>query len=126
MWRIRLLFPRHLAGVMARYEAAVEDELATPLQSTTLDELKWFFEQRQKAEMAPAIVAEARFRQAEEAFATPRFRVLYRTWRQYGDAALYATLSPVLADAIAQRTGGLECHVLPHPYQHLASLVGTA
>jgi hypothetical protein len=126
MWRIQLLFPRHLAGVMGRYEAAVEDELATPLQSTTLDELKWFFEQRQKATISPALVAEARFRQAEEAFATPRFRVLYRTWQQYGDAALYATLSPVLADAIARRTGGLECHVLPHAYQHLASLVGTA
>ena len=93
-WRIRLLFPRHLAGAMARYEAAVEDELATPLQSSTLDELKWFFEQRECAESSPAIVADARFRHAEEAFGTPRFRVLYRTWRQYGDAALYATLSP--------------------------------
>ncbi len=126
VWRIRLLFPRHLAGVKARYEAAVEDELATPLQSSTLDELKWYFEQRRKATTSPAVVAEARFRQAEEAFATPRFRVLYRTWDQYGDAALYATLSPVLADAIARRAGGLECHVLPHPYQHLATLVGTA
>ena len=125
-WRIRLLFPRHLAGVRDRYEAAVDDELATPLQSTTLDELRWFFDQRKLAAKSPAAIAEARFHQAEAAFATPRFRVLYRTWQQYGDAALYSTLSPVLADAIARRAGGLECYVLPHPYQHLASLVGTA
>jgi hypothetical protein len=125
-WRVRLLFPRHLAGAIPRYQAALRDELATPLQSATLDELRWYFERRQKAATTPGIVAEARYQQAEEAFATPRFRVLYRTWLQYGDSALHATLSPVLADALARRTGELECHVLPHPYQHLASLVGTA
>jgi hypothetical protein len=125
-WRIRLLFPRHLAAAVDRYRAALRDELATPLQSTTLDELRWFFEQRLKAATVPAVVGEARFQQAQEIFGTPRFRVLYRAWLRYGDAALYATLSPVLADALAQRSGELECHVLPHPYQHLASLAGTA
>jgi len=104
MWRIQLLFPRHLAGVMSRYEAAVEDELATPLQSTTLDELKWFFEQRQQATVSPALVAEARFRHAEEAFATPRFRVLYRTWQQYGDAALAAVVTPGALGQVGERT----------------------
>jgi hypothetical protein len=124
-WRIRLLVPRHLTGAVPQYEAALHDELATPLQSETLNELKWFFEQRRRGATGPAI-AEARFQRAEQAFSTPRFRVLYRTWMRYGDAALYATLSPVLADAIAQRQGELECHVLPHPYQHLAGLVGTS
>jgi hypothetical protein len=124
-WRIRLLVPRHLTGAVPQYEAALHDELATPLQSETLDELKWFFEQRRRGATGPAI-AEARLQRAEQAFSTPRFRVLYRTWMRYGDAALYATLSPVLADAIAQRHGELECHVLPHPYQHLAGLVGTS
>jgi len=124
-WRIRLLVPRHLVGAVPQYEAALHDELATPLQPSTLDELKWFFEQRRRGSMNTS-VAEARYQRAEEAFSTPRFRVLYRTWGRYGDAALYSTLSPVLADAIAQRHGSLECHVLPRPYQHLASLVGTA
>ena len=72
------------------------------------------------------IVADARFQRAQEAFGSPRFRVLYRTWLVNGDSALRATLSPVLADALAGQSGQLECQVLPHGYQHLASLVGTA
>jgi hypothetical protein len=125
-WRLRLLFPPHFEGAVPVYEAAVIDELASPLQATTLDELKWFFQQRRTLDASPAIVADARYQQAQEAFASPRFRVLYRTWLQYGDAALYATLSPVLAEAFARRSGELECVVLPDPYRHLASLVGTA
>jgi len=125
-WRIELQVPRHLAGAVPRYEAALRDELASPLQSTTVDELKWFFEHRRRAETDPRVTADVRYQQAEEAFGTPRFRVLYRTWREYGDAALYATLSPVLANALLERRGELTWEVLPHPYQHLGSLVGTA
>jgi hypothetical protein len=125
-WTIRLLVPRHLAGVIGRYQLALRDELATPLRRDTFDELRWFFEQRRKAADRPAIVADARFQRAQEAFATPRFRVLYRSWLEDGEAALQATLSPVLSEALAERSGELECHVLPHEYQHLASLVGTA
>jgi hypothetical protein len=125
-WTIRLLVPRHLAGVIGRYQLAVRDELATPLKPETFDELRWFFEQRRKAADSPAIVADARFQRAQEVFATPRFGVLYRTWLQYGEPALQATLSPVLSEALARRSGELECHVLPHAYQHLGSLVGSA
>jgi hypothetical protein len=125
-WTIRLLVPRHLAGSMERYQVAVRDELASPLRSDTFDELRWFFEQRRQAADGAAIVADARFQRAQHAFATPRFRVLYRHWLAEGEAALQATLSPVLADALAQRIGEVECRVLPHTYQHLATLVGTA
>jgi hypothetical protein len=125
-WTIRLLLPRHLAGVVGRYQAAVRDELATPLRSDTFDELRWFFEQRRHAVDRPAVVADARFQRAREVFATPRFRVLYRNWLQYGEPALQATLSPVLSDALERRSGALEWRVLEHDYQHLAALVGSA
>jgi len=124
-WTIRLLVPRHLAGASERYQRAVRDELASPLRGDTFDELRWFFQQRRQAGDRPAI-GDARFQRAQEAFATPRFRVLYRHWLQDGEAALQATLSPVLADALAERRGEVECRVLTHPYQHLAPLVGTA
>jgi len=125
-WTIRLLVPRHLTGAIPRYQAALRDELATPLQPSTLDELRWFFEQRRQAVGAAPVIADARFRRAQDAFSSPRFRVLYRTWLQQGDRALHATLSPVLADALARRSGQLDWQVLPHAYQHLAPLVGTA
>jgi hypothetical protein len=125
-WTIRVLVPRHFEGAVPHYQAALRDELATPLQPTTFDELRWFFEQRRQAVGAATVVADARFQRAQEAFSSPRFRVLYRTWLQHGDRALRATLSPVLAEALARRSGQLECHVLPHAYQHLAPLVGTS
>jgi len=125
-WTIRLLLPRHLAGVVGRYQAAVRDELATPLRSDTFDELRWFFEQRRRAGDRPVMVADARFQRAQEVFATPRFRVLYRNWLQDGEPALQATLSPVLSEALEHRRGALEWRVLEHDYQHLAALVGSA
>ena len=39
-WTIRLLVPRHLAGTISRYRAALRDELVTPLRRTALDELQ--------------------------------------------------------------------------------------
>jgi hypothetical protein len=124
-WTIRLLSPRHLAGAIPRFQAALRDELATPLQPATRDELSWYFERR-KTGRASGTSMDTRFEAAREAFRTPRFRVLYRTWLQYGDDALHATLSPALADALTRRAGQVDCEVLPHEYQHLGPLVGTA
>ncbi len=56
---------------------------------------------------------------AARAFATPRFRVLYEAWRDRGDAVLETTLSHVLTDAVARRSGELETYVLPHTYLRL-------
>jgi hypothetical protein len=84
--------------------------------------LRWYFHARQ----APSLGADERFDQAARAFSAPRFRVLYRVWLERGDTVLDATLSPVLADKIERQAGQLECHVLPHQYLHLSSLVGTA
>ena len=125
-WTIRILIPRHLIGAVARYKAAARDELAMPLRPSTVDELRWYFEQRRNAAADPAIAADRRFQSALTMFGAPRFRVLYRTWRRYGDFVLDATLSPVTADALARRAGEVNCHVLPHTYQHLSSLASTS
>jgi hypothetical protein len=52
--------------------------------------------------------------------------VLYRSWLRNNAAVMKDAVSPVLADAIARRTGQLETHVLSHPYLHLAPLVTKA
>jgi hypothetical protein len=125
-WTVRLLFPRNLAGANGAYRDAVRDELATPLQPETVDELRWYFNELRRGVASAALVADGRFQQAQTAFSTPRFRTLYRMWSVYGDSALHATLSPVLEEALARRAGQLDCDVLAHPYQGLESLVGTA
>jgi hypothetical protein len=121
-WTIRLLVPPHFAQVMGMYRSAFREQLAMPLRPMNLDDLRWYFHARQ----APPQGSDERFDQAARAFRAPRFRVLYKVWLERGEPVLDATLSPVLADKIARQAGQLECHVLPHQYLHLSSLVGTA
>ena len=119
-WTVRLLIPRHLQSARVRYEQAFREQLATPLRRPVIEELTWFFHGRR----AGGRRSDPRFEQARHAFASPRFRALYRRWLECGDVVLDATISPTVAEALARRTGRLECHVLPHAYLDLCSLVG--
>jgi hypothetical protein len=125
-WTVRLLVPSHLAEAASTYEAAWRDEFARPLRLSTADELRWYFQQRSRLEQGEAHSDETRYNRARRAFGAPRYRVLYRSWRQQGPGVLTNVVSPVLADAVTRRTGELETQVLPHPYLHLAPLVATA
>lgn len=121
-WTIRLLIPPHFARTAKAYHSAFREQLAMPLRPANVEDLRWFFQARQK----PGPRDEERFDHAERAFSAPRFGALYRAWLERGDAVLDATLSPTLADKIQRGTGQLECHVLAHQYLHLLPLVGTA
>ncbi len=121
-WSLRLLVPSHLTKATESHEIAFHQQLAMPLRPATRDELCWCFHRRQ----AGGPGEEDRFRRASRAFGAPRFQALYRAWLERGDPVVDATVSPALADALARRTGRLECHVLPHRYLHLFPLVATA
>ena len=121
-WTVRVLFPRHLTSAKGRYQHAFREQVAMPLRQPLIDELRWLFEARRNS----VTTDRTRLERATHAFAGPRFRALYRWWLERGDVVLDATISPVLADAVARRTGRLECHVLPHGYLRLSPLVGTA
>jgi len=116
-WTVRLLVPSHLLKAVPTYEDAWREEIASPLRPSTADELRWYFEERRRLDGAPSQGTER---------PTPRFRVLYRSWLSDGQSVLDSTVSCVLGDAIARRSGVLDIHVLPHPYLHLAHLVTTA
>ena len=94
----------------------------SPLRPIVEDDLRWYFQAR-RIELKDS---PERFDQAARAFSAPRFSALYRAWLERGDPVLEASMSATLADAIARKTGQLECHVLAHRYLHLAPLVGTA
>ena len=128
-WTVRLLVPGHLNKATKLYESAWREELASPLRLSTADELRWYFEQRRRRDEVGAPIEKEdndRFVRARDAFAAPRYRVLYRTWLQHGPAALGDISSPLLADAISRGTGQLETLVLAHRYLHLSPLVTTA
>ena len=121
-WTVRLLVPAPMRTAIPLYEAAFQEQLASALRPSVVDDLRWYFQARRRR---PAD-AEERFDQAVKAFGAPRFQALYRAWLQRGDPVLEAAHSATLADAIARETGRLEWRVLPHEYTHLSPLVGTA
>src|SRR5712691_4554185 len=97
-WTIRLLILRRFRKAAALYRYAVRDEFATPLEPSTVEELEWFFRERQgKAQTAPP-----------------------------ADLDLWAAQSHTLRDALARGTGRIEFAELPRQYLQLTSLVGVA
>jgi hypothetical protein len=90
-----------------------KQEYASPLRTSTTDELRWFFAQRRDGRRAASSRDQAD-------------RKLYRAWRREGASIVDATCSPALADAISRGTGRLEGQVLARHYLHLSSLVGTS
>jgi hypothetical protein len=67
-----------------------------------------------------------RFYQAREAFSAPRFKALYRMWKQDGDRVLAELGSRALDDAVFAGAGRVETLELGHRYGHLSPLVAVA
>jgi hypothetical protein len=125
-WTVLLLFPRHVARVMAWYQAAARDELTTRFSPDTLYELKWYFEQRRTAtEDRTRLTTDERFWQAARTFCSAGCRRLYRRWMMDGDGAFDHVSSTVIADALARGTGRIESEVLDLEYDHLSPVVRT-
>jgi hypothetical protein len=106
---------------------AVETQLLTPLYDECIEETRWYFEQ-ERAHVLRCRNADfdERFYRDRTAFAAPRFRVLYRLWKQEGDAILADAGSCALADAVAAGTGRIEVLASGHRYAHLSPLVAVA
>jgi hypothetical protein len=123
-WTLRLVFPRQLAHAYEAFQAVVREEWESPLHACTVEELKWYFEQRRttpRARFRPG--ADERLDGAAQAFERPRFYALYRRWLRDGDRAFEAASSPLISETLARGAGRIECLVLPHRYDHLAPLV---
>ena len=103
---------------------AVESQLLTPLHAECIDEMRWYFEQeRAHSAHCRNTDFDERFYPDRSAFAAPRFKVLYRLWKQEGDAVFTDVGSPVLANAVAAGTGRIEILASGHRYAHLSPLV---
>jgi hypothetical protein len=128
-WTIRLLAPTHFAHAVAAHVSAARQELAAPLRPVVVDELRWYFRERERIVARGGLGSASdplRFGRLARAFGAPRYRVLFRTWRRLGDSVLSGLTSRTLADAMERQTGRVESQILPRPYLHLSPLVGTA
>jgi len=102
----------------------VRDELTLRLNPTTIAELKWYFDQcRATGDPRALARSDERFWLARGAFATERYRELYRRWLTDGDGVFEGLSSTVVAETLAQGTGRIETQVLPLSYRHLSPLV---
>jgi hypothetical protein len=124
-WTLRLALPPDLKPLDKSFRQVVEHELTTPLSPRAFDELRWYFDQRRASGGDRHKVAdEERFACAKEAFAGPRFQLLYARWLSQGDAVFDTLQSRAIGEAIARGAGRIETVVLPHQYRHLSPILG--
>jgi hypothetical protein len=123
-WTLRLALPPDLQSLDKSFRQLVEQELMTPLSPRAFDELRWYFDQRRASGGDRNKLAdEERFAYAKEAFAAPRFQLLYARWLSQGDAVFDALQSRAISAAIARGTGRIETVVLAHQYRHLSPML---
>ena len=126
-WTLRIVVPPQFPDIGQRAKQVVWNQLMTPLTCQTLDELRWYLEQA-RTHPAPSRRPDLdeRFYKARDAFSAPRFKALYRVWKQDGESAFAASGSHVLDEAVTVGAGRVETLELGHRYGHLSPLVTVA
>ena len=126
-WTIRIVVPPHLGDLPDRLQKNAWAQLASPLSELVLTELRWYFDRRTGGLAGLSEPADRRrFERCERAFATDRYTVLYRCWRDDGERVLATASSPVIGKAMELGAAKIEPLVLPHAYSHLAPMAGVA
>jgi len=126
-WTLRIVVPPHLPEIGQRAKQVVWNQLLTPLPAEVVDQLRHYFEQA-RTHRAPSRCddLDERFYDARDAFSAPRFKALYKVWKQDGDAALAEVGSHVISNAVDAGAGQVEPLELGHRYGHLSPLVNVA
>ncbi len=122
VWTLRIVASPELPGIGERAKKVVEKHLMVPLSTVTVDEVRWYFEQSRAS--APSDVT--RFARDRRAFSSPHLQVLYRLWKQDGDAALFNATSDAIRRAVEAGRGRVEVLELGHRYGHLSPLAAVS
>ena len=126
-WTLRIVVPPHFADIAQRSKQVVWNQLLTPLRTDVVDELRWYFEQvRSHPPPSRSDDLDERFYRARDAFSAPRFRALYKVWKQDDEPALAGAGSREISDAVDAGAGRIETLELGHRYGHLSPLAAIA
>jgi hypothetical protein len=126
-WTLRIVVPPQFPDVAQRSKQIDWNQLLTPLGPQTLDELRWYFEQvRSHPTPSRSDDLDERFYTARDAFSAPRFKALYRVWKEDGEPALAGAASRTISDAVEAGAGRVETLALGHRYGHLSPLAAIA
>ncbi len=126
-WTLRIVVPPQFPDMGQRAKQVVWNQLMRPVGAEFLDELRWYLDQA-RSHPAPSRSPELdeRFYRARRAFSSPRFKALYRVWKEDGEPALKACNTDALNEAVTAGTGRVETLELGHRYGHLSPLVAVA
>jgi hypothetical protein len=126
-WTLRIVVPPQFPDIAQRSKKVVWNQLLTPVKTETIDELRWYFEQA-RAHPTPSRRddLDERFYRARDAFSAPRFKALYRAWKQDGESAFGSAGSRAISAAVDAGAGCIETLELGHRYGHLSPLVAVA
>src|SRR4029078_7926630 len=123
----RIVVPARLEGAAQDLLKVAWGQLASPLKDPIPTELRWYFDHRAAGVAGLSEPADRRrFERCERAFATDRYTVLYRCWREECERVLATASSPVIGKAMESGAAKIEPLVLPHAYSHLAPMAGVA
>jgi hypothetical protein len=126
-WTLRIVVPPQFPDIAQRSKQVVWNQLLTPLKTEMLDELRWYFEQvRSHPTSSRSDDLDERLYRARDAFSAPRFKALYKAWKQNGEPALAGAGSHAISDAVDAGAGRVETLELGHRYGHLSPLVAVA
>lgn len=121
-WTLRIVVPPQFPGIGERATKAVEQQLMAPLRSVVVDEMRWYFEQLRTSSHADV----ARFNRCRAGFSTSYGQVIYKQWKQEGEAALVNISSDAIRHAVEAGRGRIEVLELGHRYGHLSPLPGVS
>jgi hypothetical protein len=126
-WTLRIVVPPHFPDIAQRSKQVVWNQLLTPLRTDLLDELRWYFEQvRSHPTPSRSDDLDGRFYRARDAFSAPRFKALYKVWKQDGEPALARAGSRAISESVEAGTGRVETVELGHRYGHLSLVAAVA
>jgi hypothetical protein len=126
-WTMRIVVPARLEVAAQDLQKVAWGQMASPLKDPILTELRWYFDHRAGGLAGLSEPADRRrFERSERAFATDRYTILYRRWREDGERVLRTAASPIIGQAMESGAAKIEPLVLPHAYSHLAPLAGVA
>jgi hypothetical protein len=118
-WTLRIALPAYMKAAESEFHRVAVRELTAGLSPSTFDELRWYFEQRQRGAEHVNRDIDERYQRAGRAFSSPQYGVLYRLWQHDGEAALTPLRTRPLAAALSNGTAQIETQTLPHGYLYL-------
>ena len=125
--KTRKFFDKLVRLIGQRAKQIVWNQLMTPLKTDILEELRWYFEQvRSHPTPSRNDDLDERFYEARAVFSAPRFKALYRAWKQDGELVLTFAGSRAISDTVNAGAGRVESLELGHRYGHLSPLVAVA